>query len=83
MSYGDGGNSDLAKHVGCIALGLLGSAFVIMMLFGAVAGDCAPNADGTGCENDGSINFLMFPGSLILLIGIGIFAAWRVTKDRD
>jgi hypothetical protein len=46
-------------------------------------GDCAPRADGTGCENDGLVRFLMFPGSLIVLIAIGIFAARRMMKDRD
>jgi len=61
----------------------MGCAVVVVLFVGAAMGDCAPSAHGMGCENDGLIRFLMFPGSLILLIAIGIFAARRVTKDRD
>ena len=82
MSYSDG-SGDLRRHIGCIALGLFGSAVVVFMLAGAAMGDCADGPDGTGCENDWIVRPLMFPGSLILLILIGIFAAWHVTKDRD
>ncbi|WP_292632869.1 MULTISPECIES: hypothetical protein [unclassified Novosphingobium] len=83
MSFADEPQTDTMRKVGCFLLGLIGCAFVAFLLVGAAMGDCAPNADGTGCENDGLIRFLMFPGSLILLIAIGIFAARRVTKDRD
>jgi hypothetical protein len=69
--------------VGCFLLGLIGCLFVAFLLVGAALGDCAPNADGTGCESNGLTRFLMFPGSLIMLIAIGIFAVRRVMKDRD
>jgi hypothetical protein len=55
----------------------------VFMVVGAAMGDCPPNVNGAGCENDGVIKFLMFPGSLFVLTTVGIFAAWRVTKDRD
>ena len=72
-----------SKMIGCFVFGLIGCFVVVFLLFGAAIGDCAPRVDGTGCENDGLIKFLMFPGSLVVLIIIGIFAAWRVTKDKD
>ena len=71
------------RKVGCYLIGLIGCAVVLVLFVGAALGDCAPNADGTGCENSGLIRFLMFPGSLIMLIAIGIFAARRMMKDRD
>jgi hypothetical protein len=83
LSFSDKPGYGSPKMVGCFIAGLVGSLFVTFMLVGAAMGHCAPNEDGTGCENDGLIKFLMFPGSLILLIGIGIFAAWRLTKDKD
>jgi len=53
------------------------------MLIGAAMGDCFPDIDGTGCEHDGLIRFLMFPGSLILLFITGFFAARLVMKDKS
>jgi hypothetical protein len=53
------------------------------LLFNAAMGDCAPNPDGTGCENDSVERFLMFPVFLILSVVIGVIAAWRMSKaDR-
>ncbi|KPH59366.1 hypothetical protein ADT71_23625 [Novosphingobium sp. ST904] len=66
----------------CIGGGLLGSAFVVTLLGGAAMGDCG-RPGSAECKNDGLIKFLMFPGSLIVLILVGLFAAWRMTKDRD
>jgi hypothetical protein len=83
LSFNDGHENGVLRLVGCFALGIVGMAFCTVMLISASMGHCAANEDGSGCENDGLIKFLMFPGSLILLIAIGIFAAWRVTKDRD
>jgi hypothetical protein len=81
VSYSDG-SRDLRRQIGCIALGHFGSAFVVMMGFGAALGSGSP--PGTPEHEHEELNrFLMFPGSLIILILIGIFAAWHVTKDRD
>ncbi|MPS69616.1 hypothetical protein ACLIMP_12495 [Novosphingobium aerophilum] len=81
MSFSDSGTS-LKQHLGCIGGGLLGSAFVVTLLGGAAMGDCG-RPGSAECKNDGLIKFLMFPGSLIVLILVGLFAAWRMTKDRD
>jgi hypothetical protein len=53
------------------------------MLVGAALGDCAEGPDGLGCENDGVIKFLMFPGSLILVIVIGIFLARSAMRNES
>ena len=83
MSFADGPNIPLRIRLGCISIGLLGAALSAFLLVGAAMGNCAPNVDGTGCENEGLIKFAMFPGSLIVLIVAGLFMAYRVTKDRD
>jgi hypothetical protein len=49
---------------------------------GAALGDCPRNEDGTGCENQGLIDFLLFPGSLILVIVGGIFLAWYLMRKE-
>jgi hypothetical protein len=83
MSYSDQPGYGSPKMIGCALIGLAGCFVPAMLLVGAAMGHCATDADGTGCENDGLIKFLMFPGSLIVLVMIGLFAAWRVTRDRD
>ena len=71
------------QMIGCSLTGLIGGIVVTFMFFIAAMGDCVKNDDGTGCEHDGLIRFLTFPGSLILLIVIGIFAARHVAKDKS
>jgi len=83
VSYSDEPGYGGLRMIGCFMLCIIGCLISAFLLVGAAMGDCAPAADGTGCENSGIVRFLMFPGSLILLIAIGIFAARRVTKDRD
>ena len=81
MSFSVSGPS-LKKKAGCIGSGLLGSAFAVMMLMGAAMG--SGSRPGTPeHEHEDFIRLLMFPGSLIVLILMGLFAAWRMTKDRD
>jgi hypothetical protein len=50
---------------------------------GAALGHCVPAPDGTGCENDGLFKFMLFPGSLILVVIGGILLARYMTKDRS
>jgi hypothetical protein len=83
VSYTDKPEGELRCHIGCLALTMFGVVIVLLMLLGASMGQCASDINGTGCENEGLISFLMFPGSLILLIAVGIYASWRVTKDRE
>ena len=59
-------------------------AVVFFFLIGAAMGDCAPNPDGTGCEHDGLIRFLMFPGSLIAgFIAIFLLVRWAMKSDAN
>ena len=68
MSFSDRPSIPMRTKIGCVLLGLLGALLSAFLLVGAAMGDCAPDVDGTGCENDGLIKFGMFPGSLIVLI---------------
>jgi len=53
-------------------------------LMGAAMGDCADGPNGEGCPKyDGLIRFLMFPGSLVLVIVIGIFLARWAMRDES
>ena len=83
MSFSDRPGIPLRTQLGCLATGLFGALLSAFLFLVAVMGHCAPDADGTGCANDGLIKFAMFPGSLIFLIVVGMFMAYRVTKDRD
>ena len=83
MSYSEQSGYGSARLLGCAVLGLGGCLIVAFCLVAAAIGDCGREPDGSGCENDGLIRFLMFPGSLIALIVVGIVAARRVTRDRD
>ena len=83
MSFGDRPSIPKGKQVGCVLIGLIGAFLSAFLLAGAAMGQCARDADGTGCENEGWIKFAMFPGSLIVLALVGIFMAYRVTRDRD
>jgi hypothetical protein len=84
VSYSDQPIVPPLKKVGCIIYCIVATLFVVLMVLGAALGDCPRNDDGTGCENDALIKFLMFPGSLILVIVIGIFLArWAVRNESD
>jgi len=70
-------------QTGCFLYGLFGSAFVLFMMVGAAMGDCPINEDGSGCEHDQLIKFIMFPGSLVVFLVFGIFFARYVTRDKN
>ena len=84
MSFSDQPTVPPRKRAGCILYSTVATIFVLLMLLGAAMGDCADGPGGAGCENDGVSRFLMFPGSLILVIVIGIFLArWAVRSEND
>jgi hypothetical protein len=49
----------------------------------AALGDCAPKIDGSGCEFDGLIRFLFFPGSLIISVIGGFVLVRYMMKDSS
>ena len=82
MSFSDRHTIPPLKAAGCVLYAVLGTLLVMFLLVGAALGHCAPNPDGTGCENDGLIKFLMFPGSLILVVlGGVVLARWTMRDD--
>ena len=84
MSFSDRPAIPPRKTVGCIAYCVIAALFVFYMLVGAAMGDCADGPNGEGCpEHIGLIRFLMFPGSLILVIVIGIFLARWAMRDES
>jgi hypothetical protein len=84
VSFSDEPTIRPAKKLGCILYCVVATLFVLLMLPGAAMGDCADGPNGAGCENDGFIRFLMFPGSLILVIVVGIFLArWAMRNEND
>jgi hypothetical protein len=81
VSFGDHPALSTGKKVGCFAYGVFGTIFVLVCLMGAALGDCPRNEDGTGCENQGLVDFLLFPGSLIAVIIGGVFLAWFLMRE--
>lgn len=81
MSYADDGDGEARRRaLGCLGLGIGLSVVNSFLLLNAATGDCAPNPDGSGCENDSFVRFLMFPGFLIVTLLIFVIAAWRMAK---
>ena len=69
-------------RLGCILYSVIGGLTVSYLLLIAALGDCAPNEDGSGCENDELIKLAMFPGSLMVFVLLGLLTAWTVTRDK-
>jgi hypothetical protein len=83
VSFGDRPTIRKGRAIGCMVYCIVATALVVFLLFGAAMGDCPLNDDGTGCENDGLIKFLMFPGSLIVVIVAGLFLTRWAMRDDD
>jgi hypothetical protein len=85
VSFSDNRTIAIRRPFGCMAYCIFATLLVVYMLLGAAMGDCADGPNGEGCSKyDGLIRFLMFPGSLILVIVIGIFLArWAMRNESD
>ena len=83
MSFSDRPTVVPLAATGCLLFGIVGAIVVGLLAFGAALGHCAPQPDGTGCEDSELINFMMFPGSLIVALIGGIWLARFVTRDRN
>jgi hypothetical protein len=82
VSFSDRANIPPLKAVGCLAYTVLATLAVLFFFIGSVMGDCA-EGPYDACK-DGWTNFLMFPGSLIIAIVIGIFLArWAMRNESD
>ena len=84
MSFGGRPTIPPGRAVGCVLYCVVATLFVFFLLMGAAMGDCADGPNGEGCPKyDGLIRFLMFPGSLVLVIVIGIFLARWAMRDES
>ncbi len=83
MSFSDRPTIPPLKAAGCLAYTVLATLVVLFFMIGDALGDCAPAPDDTSCKH-GWDHFLMFPGSLIIAIVIGIFLArWAMRNESD
>ncbi|MBQ0772943.1 hypothetical protein [Parasphingorhabdus sp.] len=82
MSFTEQPGLTVAQKLGCSIYSL--SAIVVGVfgiLFSALS-HCAPNPDGSGCENDGVAKFIAFPVLPILLFIGGVLLVRHMTKDK-
>ena len=83
MSFSDENPMSTRRAIGCVGLAFVLAALNIWLAAGAALGGCAPRADGTGCENDGLVRWLMFPGFMFVSIAILVLAGWLTRKRKD
>jgi hypothetical protein len=77
VSFSDRPALSTGKKVGCLLIGLIEIMVIGCLMLVAALGDCAPNVDGSGCENDELWKTLMFPGSFIFALVFNfIFIRW-------
>ena len=83
MSFGDRPNIPPLKAAGCVLYCFVAGGVVFFFLIAGVMGDCADGPDDSGCK-EGFANFLMFPGSLVIAIVIGMFLVrWAMRNEND
>ena len=70
----------MPKKIGCIAYTAVGTFVVLFGLIGAAMGDCA-DVDSSSCK-DNFANFLLFPGSLLIVIFGGLVMLWAFTRSE-
>jgi hypothetical protein len=79
LSFSDRPMLSTAKKLGCIAYTGVGSLVVMFGLIGGAMGDCADGPDSS-CK-DNFANFLLFPGSLIIVLAGGALMLWLFTRS--
>lgn len=82
MAYRGRPTINLGKLLIAIGVGVIVALVVVFFAIAAAMGDCALNADGSGCENDGLMRFLMFPGSLLVAFVVMFILIKWVTKTN-
>ncbi len=81
MSFSDRPTLTGLQKLGCFIVALVG-IITFMGLILAALGHCAPNEDGTGCENDGLLKFVAFPGTAIFFLILGTAMIWLFMRDK-
>ena len=80
MSFSDRPMLSAGKKIGCIAYTGIGTLVVLFGLIGGAMGDCADGPDSS-CK-DNFANFLLFPGSLIIVVLGGMAMLWLFTRNN-
>jgi hypothetical protein len=85
MSFSDRSKIIFGRAVALAVYCVFATVIVGTLLLGAAMGDCADGPNGEGCSKyDGLIRLLMFPGSLIVAVIIGIFLTrWVMRSESD
>jgi hypothetical protein len=83
LSFSDQPSLTIGQKLGCAVYGLIGVTFTVFGIMLGALGHCAPNEDGTGCENDALMKFLFYPVIPILFIVGGIILAWWMMRRRN
>ncbi len=84
MSFSDRPTIPPLKAAGCLAYTVVATLVVFFFLIAGALGDCEERPDGSCVGHSGLGDFLMFPGSLIIAIVIGIFLArWAMRNESD
>ncbi|TNE28267.1 MAG: hypothetical protein EP350_10790 [Alphaproteobacteria bacterium] len=81
MSFKDRPMLSTGKKIGCFAYIGIGTLVVLFGLIGSALGDCADTADSS-CKNNFA-NFLLFPGSLLIVIFGGALLLWVFTRSES
>ena len=79
MSFSDRPMLSAVKRFGCIAYTGIGTVVVLFGLIGGAMGDCADGPDSS-CK-DNFPNFVLFPGSLIIVVLGGLLMLWLFTRS--
>jgi H+/Cl- antiporter ClcA len=83
MTYRGRQTINFGKLLIAIGVGVIVALAVVFFAIAAAMGDCALNEDGSGCEYDGLVRFLMFPGSLLVAFVVMFVLIKWVTKTKD
>jgi hypothetical protein len=81
VSFSDKPSIPPLKVAGCMAYCVVATLVVMFFMTADALGDCATGPYDECKSSFGS--YLMFPGSLIIAIAIGILLARWATRDQD
>jgi hypothetical protein len=84
MSSSDRRKITFGRAVALAVYCVFATVIVGTLLLGAAMGDCADGPNGQGCSKyDHLIRLLMFPGSLVVMVVLGIFLARWVMRNES
>ncbi len=73
----------LWQKLSCLGVAVTGFLVTAFGLLIASLGHCAPEPDGSGCENVGIEKFLWFPGTAIFFVLAGVVMTWFFIRKNN